>query len=278
MVPSSSRPPYLWPAAALLSVMVHGLALLVLSPWILQTIGPRQEDTPVPIQLVDPAAPAPSPPVIEVPAPPTPEPTPAPPPDPAPEPTPDPVPEPTPVPTPDPTPIPLPEPDPVPTPDPTPIPPPEPDPVPAPEPDPIPAPDPTPIPPPEPDPVPPEASTGQLIAQGLSPDPQGRDFPDVPPRILEGRLSLLSPEGTACTAANLGALADATQAVQIKLRVAVDATGRIDWSTVVRGSGNARVDELVQCLVTHQLQLAPATTGGTPQATDSFILDLQVLF
>lgn len=81
-----------------------------------------------------------------------------------------------------------------------------------------------------------------------------------------------------CGLANLAAIASPGLVARVKLQLQVQPDGRISQATVVEGTGNSSLDHLVSCVVQNQLRLQPATTGGTPQLTDAYILETQVRF
>lgn len=122
------------------------------------------------------------------------------------------------------------------------------------------------------------AQGGQLTVGDFDQDPLGRDFPDTPPRILNHQIGLLAPMTPVCIVTNLASLAATTPQTTLRLRMRVDTNGKISHTSVVQSSGNATVDDLVRCLVEHQLQLEPAKTADTPQMTDAYILPVEIQF
>ncbi len=295
---SCRDPQVLWPVAAGLSVLAHGL-LLGLQPWVKSpspSVPPEAET--IPIQLVGPPpvvvnADPPSAPVAMPPSPPTLSPLPLPA-EPAPAQTPPVVADPTPRPTLRPSVIPQP----TPTPDsPPPVPPPNQPPTPAgpavtppsvTPPPPV-TPPPTVMPPsvtpppagtPPPVTPPPNAglTNGQLQPLGLSATPYGSDWPDTPPQLLSYAAIAVEPWLTTCGVGDLGDTVGPGTTLQIPLRVRVETDGRISATYVDVSSGNPALDNLVSCIGQRQLRLAPATIAGQPQATDAYQVDIQVQF
>lgn len=119
---------------------------------------------------------------------------------------------------------------------------------------------------------------GELSHLGLYAANFGTDFPDTPPRLLDNTSLSLQPWLATCGWENLGAIASPGLTARVKLQLQVQPDGSVAQARVLEGTGNSALDNLVSCVVQHQLQLVPATTAGTPQLTDAFILDTQVSF
>jgi len=119
---------------------------------------------------------------------------------------------------------------------------------------------------------------GQLSPMGLYAAAFGTDFPDTPPKLLDNTSLSLQPWLATCGWQNLGAIASPGLTARLKLQLQVQPDGTVAQARVLEGTGNSALDNLVSCVVQHQLRLEPATTAGTPQLTDAFILDTQVSF
>lgn len=140
---------------------------------------------------------------------------------------------------------------------------------------PVPSPDlakPTPSPPVSP------AANGQLLAVGLMASSFGTDFPDRPPQLLDRQPLVMQPWLSVCGLKNLGAIASPGLVAKVNLQVQVQPDGKVSRATVVDGTGDTALDQLVSCMVEQQVRLQPATTAGTPQLTDAYILQTQLRF
>ncbi len=122
------------------------------------------------------------------------------------------------------------------------------------------------------------AGGGELSPVGLYAAAFGTDFPDTPPKLLDNTSLNLQPWLATCGWQNLGAIASPGLTARVQLQLQVQPDGTVAQATVVEGTGNSALDNLVSCVVQHQLRLEPATTAGIPQLTDAFILDTQVSF
>ena len=135
-----------------------------------------------------------------------------------------------------------------------------------------------PAPTPAPTPAPSQAGGGELSPVGLYAAAFGTDFPDTPPKLLDNTSLNLQPWLATCGWQNLGAIASPGLTARVQLQLQVQPDGTVSQATVLEGTGNTALDNLVSCVVQHQLRLQPATTAGSPQLTDAFILDTQVRF
>lgn len=131
---------------------------------------------------------------------------------------------------------------------------------------------------PNPSANPSQGGGGQLSPRGLYAAAFGTDFPDTAPQLLDNTSLSLQPWLATCGWQNLGAIASPGLTARVQLQLQVQPDGTVSQATVLEGTGNTALDNLVSCVVQHQLRLQPATTAGTPQLTDAFILDTQVSF
>lgn len=127
-------------------------------------------------------------------------------------------------------------------------------------------------------PDPSQTGGGELSHLGLYAASFGTDFPDTPPRLLDNTRLSLQPWLATCGWENFGAIASPGLTARVKLQLQVQPDGSVAQARVLEGTGNNTLDNLVSCVVQRQLRLQPATTAGTPQLTDAFILDTQVSF
>ncbi len=137
-------------------------------------------------------------------------------------------------------------------------------------------------PPTTPSPAPPRPSApgggasetgGQLQALRIVQEQQARDIPDSPPRLTGTTRISLDPLPAGCQAAGDSS---ALTSGQVNLRIRVEASGEISYTTVVQSSGNPALDELVSCVVRQALQVEPASVGGTPLPSTDYVLETQV--
>ncbi|WP_052050288.1 hypothetical protein [Leptolyngbya sp. KIOST-1] len=301
-------PRLLWPAAAVASVVAHGVALVMVRALAIQTPTlPAGETAPLPIQLVDlppdlpapdeaaigtpepaPAEPAPAEPAAPIaspraaeavtpPAPPRPplapflpptQPQAAPPVAPVPSAVAPAPPRPA-APAPA-APAPAP-------PAPAPPTPPTPPAPPAVEPPP-PNPSPPSPPPPAPGPSGGQGQGGQVVPLGIRLNPSGRDIPETAPQLLGAAAIELQPLASACGFANLEALLTGIVATSVQLQIRVETSGEITQVRPLQGTGSSAVDDLVGCVIRQRLRLQPASSAGVAQLTDAFILDARIQF
>ncbi|TVP71240.1 MAG: energy transducer TonB [Leptolyngbya sp. LCM1.Bin17] len=137
-------------------------------------------------------------------------------------------------------------------------------------------------PPTTPSPTPPQPSApgggasetgGQLQALRIVQEQQARDIPDSPPRLTGTTRISLDPLPAACQAAGGSS---ALTSGQVNLRIRVEASGEISYTTVVQSSGNPALDDLVSCVVRQALQVQPASVDGTPLPSTDYVLETRV--
>lgn len=113
---------------------------------------------------------------------------------------------------------------------------------------------------------------------GIAAAPHGRDFPDVPPRLLNQDSISVQSWLSLCGITNLGAIASPGTRATVVLQLQVEPTGQISRTRVDQSSGSSTIDNLVVCMVQRQLQLEPARVAGEPFITDAYLLTVGVEF
>jgi hypothetical protein len=83
-----------------------------------------------------------------------------------------------------------------------------------------------------------------------------------------------------CGVSNPTAVLSSFQNNSIQVRIQVETSGVISnaWIDDNQGSGNPALDALVMCTLRNQVRLEPATSGGQPHLTNSYILETQLQF
>jgi hypothetical protein len=124
-------------------------------------------------------------------------------------------------------------------------------------------------------------TAGQLSLVGISQVQGGRDFAEEPPKLKGGSQSVaLFPMASICGVSNPTAVLSSFQNTSIQVRIQVETSGVISnaWIDDNQGSGNPALDALVMCTLRNQVRLEPATSGGQPHLTNSYILETQLQF
>ncbi|WP_026072778.1 hypothetical protein [Nodosilinea nodulosa] len=119
---------------------------------------------------------------------------------------------------------------------------------------------------------------GQVVPVGIRLNPSGRDIPETAPQLLGATAIDVQPLASGCGFANLDALLTGMVATSVQLQIRVEPSGEISQVRSLQGTGSGAVDDLVSCVVRQRLRLQPATSAGVPQLTDAFILDARIQF